>query len=722
MHKHPTLQAYLRLASATLALALPLAAQAEEADQPRDDIVVTARGREEAVIAVPDSVTVFGPAEIAARRLTTIDDIIAATPGVFIINDQDPGTNLISIRGVSTNRNQSPSIAYVVDGLALPDSELFTLRPYDLARVEVLKGPQGALFGRSASGGVVAMATRDPGAEPGGEVTVGLGNGRTRTLDGAFDAPLADGARLRLAGSLRNTHGFITNSFLGRKVDGMDSANLRLKGVFDLSATTVLRLRVGYAKEEGGAAYISSGNVTGLYGGKLDGAALTDPFGDFEGRASREWVGAQATLESALSDAVRLFWTVGYDDYHKDFVEELDFRNGPVTVFGTTYPKGLAPIAQPIDIRALTSEVRLTSADDARLRWQAGAFYQRLRKDRTDDFGPLLFGAEAPLARTRSDQIGLFAQASYDLAQTLELTAALRYDRDDREEDTLGAITGTVLAQRAQVFEKWQPKLSLAWRPSDDLTAYVTGAVGFKAGGFNPLPAAGDIWTAVFPSETTKSLEAGIKARSADGRVRGSLAGFVTDYANFQNTVFLGNSVVLSVPKVDVHGIEAAFEADLGAGFRLDAGAAWTQSRVDRYTAPNPTPEAGEPLIVNLAGKRTPNTPDWTVNGAVAWSGTAGAAKVDARIGLNYVSRVDFEIDNILHSPGYVSADARVGVDFGKLALDVWAKNLFDKRWAISAFGQQQLPLLLYMGPDGPFDSFTINPGRQFGASATVRF
>ena len=708
----------------TLPFAFALSNAARAAEGEADRIIVTARGREEAEIGVPDTVTVYGPAAIAARKMTTIDDFIAATPGIFIINDQDPGTNLISVRGVSTNRSQSPSIAYIVDGLALADSELFTLRTYDVARVEILKGPQGALFGRSASGGAIAVATNEPGPDWGGEAAVGIGNGFTWTADGVVNAPLSDRVQVRLAGSYRNSEGFIRNSFLDKKVDGQISRNLRLKTTVALSETATFKLRASWADEEGGAAYISSGNVTGLYGGRLAGDALTDPFGDFEGRSDRNYWGIQATYEQLLGDTLSLSWTGGYDEYHKDFVEELDFRNDtPITLGGIPlFPDGIQPISQPVDILAWTSELRLTSMTDGPLRWHVGLFFQRLERDRTDDFGPLLFGAEALRAETRSNQIGVFAQASYDIAPQIELTAALRYDRDRRKEDTVGSTSGALVAQRARTFDKWQPKVSLAWRPNANLTAYVTGAVGFKAGGFNPLPGATDVWQAVFPGETTKSVEVGVKAQSSDGRVRGSIAGFVTDYSNFQNTVFLGNSVVLSVPQVDVHGLEASGDVALGAGFRVDGGIAWTHSRTGRYLTPNPTPEWGEPAIVDMSGKRTPNAPDWTVNGGIGWEGAAGPALVNARLSVAYVSRVDFEIDNILHTPGYTSVDGRIGVTQGAWTFDIWAKNLFDKRWAISAFGQQQLPLLLGLGPNGPFDSFTINTGRQFGASASVKF
>lgn len=707
----------------TLLIALSDVVWAADSDYD-NRIIVTARGREEIAIAVPDTVAVYDSTAISARRMTTIDDFIAATPGIFIVNDQDPGTNLISVRGVSTNRNQSPSIAYIVDGLALADSELFTLRTYDVARVEILKGPQGALFGRSASGGAIAVATNDPTPDWSSEAAVGVGNGFTWTADGVVNAPLSDRVQVRLAGSYRNSDGFIRNSFLDKKVDGQISRNLRLKATMALSETATLKLRASWADEEGGAAYISSGNVTGLYGGRLAGDALTDPFGDFEGRSDRNYWGIQATYEQMLGDALSLSWTGGYDEYHKDFVEELDFRNDtPITLGGVPlFPDGIQPISQPIDIVAWTSEMRLTSIGQGPLRWHVGLFFQRLERDRTDDFGPLLFGSEALRAETRSNQVGIFAQASYDIAPTVELTTGLRYDRDRRKEDTVGTASGALVAQRARTFDKWQPKVSLAWRPDANLTAYVTGAVGFKAGGFNPLPGPADVWEAVFPGETTKSVEIGIKAQSSDGRVRGSIAGFVTDYSNFQNTVFLGNSVVLSVPSVDVHGLEASGDVALGAGFRVDGGIAWTHSRTGRYLTPNPTPEPGEPAIVDMSGKRTPNAPDWTINGGIGWQGAAGPALVDARLSIAYVSRVDFEIDNILHTPGYTSVDGRIGVTQGAWTFDIWAKNLFDKRWAISAFGQQQLPLLLGLGPDGPFDSFTINTGRQFGASAAVKF
>lgn len=690
-----------------------------------DDIIVTARGRAETLLRVPDTVTAFSAEALAARKLTSLDDLLGATPGLFLVNDQDPGTNLITIRGVSTNRNQSASVAFVVDGLALPDTELFTLRPYDLVRVEVLKGPQGALYGRSASGGVISYTTADPGDTPGGHLQLGYGNGNTLTADGAFDWPVSARVGLRVSGSVRTTDGFIRNTFLNRRVDGFTSLNGRIKGRLEVSEAVRWTVRAAVARERGGAAYISSNNVTGRFGGRLAGAALTDPFGDFEGRSDRTWWGLQSTLTADLPDGVTFTSITGFDDYGKDFVEELDFRNDrPLTFFGVpVFPDGLQPIAQPIDVRAFTQELRLTSSDAAPVRWIAGAFFQSVRRLRTDDFGPLLFGAEALQSRLRSRQLGLFGQGAVDLADTVELSAALRYDRDRRRERLVGIRTGQQVSDRAGTFDRWQPKLSLAWRPTTTLTGYVTGSVGFKAGGFNPLPAPGDIWNATFPSERTRGLEAGLKTVLAGGRVRLDLAAFATDYADYQNTAFLGgNSVVLSVPQVDVSGFELAGQAVLGHGWQLDGAVAWTRSRIGRYTTPNPTPEPGEPAVLDFTGNRTPHAPDYTAQLGLSWTGDVAWGTVAARLDYQRLGRVHYEVDNILKSPARGWFDARLALTHGPLTVELWGKNLTDRRWAISAFGQQQLALLLNLGPNGPFDSFTINPGRQWGASVDVAF
>src|SRR5690606_33585210 len=183
---------------------------------------------------------------------------------------QDPGTNIINVRGVSTDRLQAPSIAYVWDGVPLADTEFFTARPFDVERLEILKGPQGALYGKNAIGGVFNLTNRAPTDVLTGNATVGHGNGESFMAEGGIGGPLlGDKLKFRLSGAYFDTDGFIYNTFLNKHVDYGTSRNVRLKLESPLSDSVTVELNAQYMDEDGGAAYVSSNNVTGNYGGRL---------------------------------------------------------------------------------------------------------------------------------------------------------------------------------------------------------------------------------------------------------------------------------------------------------------------------------------------------------------------------------------------------------------------------------------------------------------------
>jgi iron complex outermembrane recepter protein len=697
-----------------------LFSSAAQAEAMLDEIVVTSLGRDQQLRQVPDTISLIDSDALRRQHLVTLEDIVAATPGVFIIaNDQDFGTNLISVRGISTNRGQEPSVAFVVDGQPLPELEMFTLRPFDLARVELLKGPQGALFGRSASGGAIVYSTADPASDFGGYVQAGYGNGSSWTVDAALNAPVTQGFKLRLSGSFRGSNGFIRNSFLNRKVDDAQSRNLRLKAIWDISDTVTLNLRAGYGRDFGGAANVVMGEFTQSNAGRLDSDTLQLPYGDLPGRADRRWWGVASTVKATLANGDQVQLLSAYDVYDKQFIEEFDFLPfKPITFKGEpAYPDGVQPIRQPISTRALTVEARYTSRDDAPIRSIAGVFLQNIRRDRLDDFEG--FFLPPFLYRTRSTQFGAFGQVQTNIVQQLQLTAALRYDRDDRRQRLTSDGGGAIIDYRSGSFSAWQPKVSLTWSPSEMLTAYATASVGFKQGGFNPLPVPTDPpYALTFPSERTKALEIGLKGQAFDGRIEYALAGYLTQLRNFQNTVFLTNNIVFSIPKVRVRGAEASVQAKITDGFRVDAAISLTDARVSDYTAPNPTRQPGEADTVDYTNKYLVNAPNYTLNIGATWQQGIATARLDyIRTGTVY-----FELDNILRKPPHDSVDGRIAIAFGGLTAELWAKNLLNQRWATSAFGQQQLEFLLYLGPGGPYDSYTINSGRQWGASLRMDF
>ena len=700
---------------ATTALAQP--------QSPIEEILVTARGRIENLARVPDSISVYGRAELEKHQVVNFEDIAAYTPGVFVINDQDPGTNIITIRGISTDRLQQASVAYVVDGLALADKELFTQPYYDMERVEILKGPQGALYGKNAIGGVFNVITRAPTETFEGSVEAEYGNGDNKAVRVAVGGPLM-GKKLmfRVAAQVQDWDGWIYNSFLKKKVDGQYTRNLRTKLRGEPSDDWTWDLQWNVNAERSGAAWVSSNNVTGKFGGKLDGPALTNPFGDFEGNARRHWYGMSLKNEVKFADGT-LSVIGGYDQYAKRFFEELDFRNDkPITFFGTPFfPNGIQPIAQPVDLRAWTGEARYTSSDSAPIRWIAGAFVQDSLRKRVDDFGPLLFGAEASAFRTPTTQVAAFGQVTASLADQLEATLALRYDNVKTSEDMTGVTTKRRSDFAQKTFGQVQPKLSLAYNLSPQSIIYANMSRGFKPGGFNPQPGPTDTFKRIYKAETTTAIEVGAKTASADGRVSATASAFYTDYANFQYFAFInGNDTTYTAPKVKVKGFEFSVTAKPSPWLALDSALSYTDAKIGNFSAPNPVSGVG---LRNYTGKQTPNSPRYNLaTGAeVDWP-LSGGLIGSVRGELTVRGKTFFEIDNALYSPTEAALNLRVAVRSDDWTAAIWAKNLTNNRWAVSAFGQGQIALLAFLGPNGPFDSFNINRGRQYGVTLKANF
>lgn len=705
----------------SLMLASPAAAQAvgqaagQETLVADDHAVITVRGREERRFTAPLSSVRLAGEETAG--LLTLDQVAAAVPGLWMINDQDPGTNIVSMRGVTTDRLQQAAVVFLLDGVPLADTEFFTGPLFDVSAATVLRGPQGALFGKGAAGGVIAIETAVQG---GGYGRLGLGDGGYRIAEGATSFPLAPGWQGRLAGQWRAADGWITNRTLGRTVDAEESRAVRVRLTGDWFGPESVDLGLFALHEDGGAAWASSGDVTGDFAGELDGPALTDPIGDFEGRASRHWIQVRAEMRAPtqMGEASVL---LAQDIYQKRWVEELDYRPGPLDFFGVpAFPNGLQPIAQPTDIHATTAEIRLIGSAGT-IDYRFGAFGQYVERLRTDDFGPLLFGAPALDYRVESLQSALFGGASRRFGPWgLEVQA--RFDQDQRSQEI--SALGVRREQREARFERFQPRLAVRFAASEKLIAYASYGEGFRSGGFNPAPRPGSVWLSQYEPETTRSFEAGLRARRSVGfrdlSWQAEIVAYSASIDQYQNYTFLdGQSVTLTVDEVSVRGAEFTGDLSLAASdavtLSLSGGWALAETRIERHAAPDPLLPG---VLRDYSGARAPNAPVWTgrLTTAATWRGGSGRSG-QASLTLHGAGETFYEIDNALRSPPRTWWDAQTSFRQGSWTISAIGRNITDERWAVSAFGQGMLPLLQGLGPGGPFDSFTINRGRQVSVS-----
>ena len=709
----------LALATATLAALAPLAnaQQAPDADA-IEEVLVTARKRLENLQEVPDSITAFSAAQIEEKRLDRISDAIALTPNVHMIEDQDAATNIITVRGIGTNRNLAAAVAYVVDGVILPDSDAFTADLADVERIEVLKGPQGALYGRNAIAGVINLATRRPTDELEGQFKAAYSSGETTDLFGALGGPLvADKLLARATFKYHDTGGLIDNTLTGQALDHDRNVKATVRLLWQATDRLTLDLRGSWFDQDTGALWFSPGNVLDTTGGEItESMAHLQPSQDDPGFTERTVTDFSLTAEYG-SDAGTLTSITAYDDVDVFFGEDLDITPLRVT-FNTR---------QSRQVKGVSQELRFTSPADRRLRYIVGAYYQQTGRDVATStaldfcfFLPLpgcptppgtVSGILIPLNLNTTegdfDQRAAFAQLSYDLNDSLELSVAVRYDEDQREQ--LDKLTGR---RDEATFSDFQPKVSLGWKLSPDAMLYATYAEGYKSGAFNPPPGAGAGFPLVVQQEGTDNYELGIKSSWFGNRLRANAAIYLTDYQDaqiFQLDITTGGQVAINADEARIKGGEVEIAAHLMEGLELAAGYGYTDASFTNFD--------GTGLYDD---NRLPNAPRYGLNAGLRYARSLNdAVMLVTRADYHRSGTIFFSENNLVYQPSYHTVDAQLGLDGDRWALTVWGKNVFDQRYVTSAYARSISPLIF---GSLAVDPYQIDPGAIYGVEFRWRF
>ncbi|MFM1885486.1 MAG: hypothetical protein RL026_643, partial [Pseudomonadota bacterium] len=568
---------------------------------------------------------------------------------------------------------------------------------FDIQQIEVLKGPQGALYGRNAIGGAILVTTKMPGDEFEAKLKTGIENGPGYSLQGVMGGPLAEGIKYRLSASVVDHDGLLENTYLKEEADPYKDVALRGRLVWDGSEAFKGDLRFSYAKLQTQALYfniVGDANDVSLpirvnNRGDNDRTLLT-------GSAKFDWQIGGGTLTSVTAfDTTREILTG--DAFNFLPIDESLFK----LIFGFDMNQ-----SQYLNVKYRSQELRFTSDASGPLRWIAGAYavetdryistgnmvdtgagvFPVYRKPSTNPLNP-----QATFLADSQDNFAwaLFADVVYQFSDSLEGNVAMRYDNDKRRNTTetptafLPNVPGFTQGFTGQVRENtWselQPKFTLRYKASDNTSLYGGWSRGFRSGGFNQtgvggVAAANGIRGVndLFDAEVADTAEVGLKGRYLDGRLSVNAALFNTDAEGSYFFVFLAaNSTqnLGNLSKVRYQGgeIDLAFRAtdhlDLFAGFAV------TDS------------EIRESAAASQVGNQAPLVSRNTVNLGAQYSQPVAEGDFTARVDWRRTGRTWWEPDNTTSRDPVSLLDARLSYDTGVWSATLWGKNLTDERY-----------------------------------------
>ena len=732
---------------------------ATEAEGESGEILVTARKREETLQSVPIAISAFTEATIEAAGVDSVEEIAQLTPGFTFTPLFGGGAATPVIRGQSTTIGE-PNVGFFLDGVyqssrALMDSILGD----DIARVEIVKGPQSALYGRNTFGGAVNIISRPADNELSGRGSVEAGDYGSFGLRASVNLPLVeDKLFARLGVNYRKSDGYFTNSLNGQHLDGRRSAIVSAS--FEARPSDALSIRVRVANENTDDAddpivfAVNNARPASLAGPTFPPAnqifigELPSPkvFAVTPGHNDRNLTASSLAIDLDLGGAT-LTSITGYNDLKLDTAIDSDYS--AVRARYTTTLTNLSELSQ---------ELRLTSNGDSRLSWLAGAYYFRLKsKTHLEDFWgadalPFASNLALPAAVRRqllgglindldekTENFAVFGQLGYKFTDQLRITAEGRWNTETKSVDSTDAsqltrlVTGTYVNKRR--FRKFLPRVTLDFQATDDVLLYASAAQAQKAGGFNVVTVAGGILDSerTYDPETAWSYELGAKTSWAGGRLTLNVAGYYIDWSD-QIVRALGATFATlntNAGQTTVKGVEVEMRARPVRGLDLSAGIAYTDSAYDKYTFGTLALLGMNPV---LDGTRLQFVSKWQANASAQYV-------VPLSDKVSWFNRVDFSYQS--DQSAVQTADAtigaatnlnlRTGLDFDKISFRLFVNNLTKENAspaaAFTPSAAQHLAWVqgaLGLGPRVGLEAFggavTARTPRTWGASLGFKF
>lgn len=680
-----------------------------------EEVTVTAERRATNLQETPLAISAFGGDELKIRSINDPSDLQYLVPGLTV------GTKgqiaRITLRGIGMENvlggsiGGDPGVSYNVNGVVYARPQMARPGFFDIERVEVLRGPQGTLYGRNATGGSINIITRQPTTERTANADVTVGSRGLMQFEGSIGGPLKNDSILgRLAVRTADDDGDLENVLTGGRVGAISERAVRGSVMLNADGALTLLLDVDYYRNRGTAPrFFIGSNVTGgtTPGEALGGRLLTDHRHvehntDGFNRADIWGTSAKLTWDTGGPSLNSL---TAFRSMEVNEGQDLDGTGGR---FGNTK-------FRLNDSRQLSQELQLSSDPDAKLQWVLGGFYFDEDSNAAQQFEFFTFNALFNSGGTvKSTSYAGYGQATYPVLESVNLTLGGRYTVDRKEMTEFFSFRAN--GGQAADSEEWTaftPRVSVDWKITDDAMVYATFAKGFKSGGFN----IGALQANAYDPETVQSYEAGAKLRFLGDRVQLNAAAFHYDYANLQVNQLVGLVAALrNAAESNIDGVEVELAARVADAVSFSVTYAYLDAAFERFfNTENAFPALG---LQDLAGNPLSRSPKHSLSVGAAYAARMGTGTLTTRADWSYKSQMyfsEFRRDSV-GQPAHSLLDMSLTYAPGdeRYYASVFGTNLADEKvWTNVSVNTAVL---------GFSRATDINTPRTFGVRVGYRF
>ena len=706
-------------------------------DNALEEVVVTATKRSVALQDLAGSANVLGADKLGPGGIQEVRDMQVDIPNLSL-GDQF-GFARVFMRGIgmtSIDIGGEGAVAFLQDGAIVPRPAAQLMGMFDLDQVEVLRGPQGTLYGRGATAGAINMVTAKPGKELGGYLSVTAGNYSLAQFKGAIDVPMGDALSMRLAGSLDSRDGYGNNIFTGSDINDRDASAYRATFVYDAGGPLTATLSAQYYEED-------DNNYAFSYFGQSQGSSIPVPFGvpilggntlgmvgggfydinsDQEPINDRDGQLINLTIDYAFNDRWSLKSITSSQSMDRFLRDDLDSTDA--NLFGqNNYTEESDSFGQELIVNYSSNRLDVLSG----VMYFEEELYGEVRVPLTNlcfllapeacgtPVGDFLNGGNyLQDGDVDIEAWGAYVEANYSISDKWSLIAGLRYNYEERDGTgsfIFDAISLNVPTNQRESWNDLTPRITLQYSPNESMLLYATYTEAFKSGVINT----GSTSPPLDP-ETVDAFEVGLKGQNASGTLRYSVAAFFYDYQDMQISFVDETSTVSTVNAAEAEnsGIELEVDGSLGNGFAFDFYLTYLNAEYQEFFNGD---YANGFAITDLSGNTLPNAPESTAKLGLTWEGAVGGGTLTVRGEAYYQDDVYFTEWNRedAYQKSYEQINASIDYSWtDQWLLSLWGRNLSDEE--VMSNNIITAPL---------YDSLRVGavlPPRTYGATVTYQF